>query len=53
MFIQVHNVSENQMNSSFINFSPEDFVEFILSETGKKNIEYLTEISERKIYKIY
>lgn len=53
MFIQVHHTSENQMNDAFINLSPEEFVNFVASETNKNNIKYLSEFRERKIYKIF
>lgn len=53
MFIQVHHTSESQMDDAFINLSPEEFVNFVASETNKNNIKYLSEFRERKIYKIF
>jgi hypothetical protein len=53
MFLQVHEKNEPQMEGAYMNFSPEEFVEFVKGKTSKKNHEFLGEEMGRKIYKIY
>jgi 2-polyprenyl-3-methyl-5-hydroxy-6-metoxy-1,4-benzoquinol methylase len=53
LFIQVHSTDEPQMESAFLNLTPEEFIDFVKTETNKDEIEYLYELNGRKIYKIY
>lgn len=53
LFIQVHSINEFQMKSAFLNLTPEEFINFIKTETNKNEVEYLYELNGRKIYKIY
>jgi 2-polyprenyl-3-methyl-5-hydroxy-6-metoxy-1,4-benzoquinol methylase len=53
LFIQVHSTDESQMESAFLNLTPEEFIDFVKTETNKNKIEYLYELNGRKIYKIY
>ena len=53
LFIQVHSINESQMKSAFLNLTPEEFINFIKTETNKNEVEYLYELNGRKIYKIY
>ena len=51
--LSVHSTDESQMESAFLNLTPEEFIDFVKTETNKDEIEYLYELNGRKIYKIY
>jgi len=55
IIFEAHDQNEQQMHWAFKNYSPKEFVEFIMKETGLKNYEKLWTIPEdnREIYKIY
>jgi hypothetical protein len=53
MFVQFHEQGEAQMIGSYKDFSPEEFSDFIMKKTNKKNCLFIGEEMNRKIYKIY
>lgn len=53
MFVQFHEQGEAQMIGSYKDFSPEEFSDFIMKKTNKKNCLLIGEEMNRKIYKIY
>ncbi len=53
MFVQFHEQGESQMIGVFKDFSPEEFAQYIMKCTNRKNCEEVGEEMNRKIYKIY
>ncbi len=55
IIFEAHDPSEKQMDWSFKNYSPEEFVQFIMKETGLQQYKKIATMSEdnREIYKIY
>ncbi|MCK9225794.1 MAG: hypothetical protein M0R46_01690 [Candidatus Muirbacterium halophilum] len=53
MFFEAHNYNEFQMKDSFINYSPEEFVDFILENSQLKYYEEIGNYNERKLYYLY
>jgi len=52
-FVQTHEYNDGQMNGSFINFSPIEFVEFIMKKTNLSNYKQIGLENNRDIFKIW
>lgn len=55
IIFEAHHTQEEQMEWTFRNYSAEEFVQFIMKETGLKNFQKIWVIStdNRELYKIY
>ena len=54
MFFQPHLHSEEQMNNSYLNFTEEEFVQFILKETSLNSYEIIHKaVDGRRVYRLY
>ncbi|MFX0203531.1 MAG: methyltransferase domain-containing protein [Candidatus Hodarchaeota archaeon] len=54
MFFQPHLHSEEQMNNSYLNFTEEEFVQFILRETSLNDSEIIHKAADgRHVYRLY
>jgi hypothetical protein len=54
LFFESPSLYESQMDHSYMKYSPEKFVDFIMVHTGMKNADFIGLISDgRPIYKIY
>jgi len=55
IIFESHDPSEEQMSASYKNYSPEEFVQFIMKETGLTKYEeiWMIEADKRRVFKIY
>jgi hypothetical protein len=54
LFFESPSPDESQMDHAYLNYSPEEFVDFIMVHTGLKNADFIGAIIDgRPIYKIY
>jgi hypothetical protein len=54
LFFETHNPSERQMQPAFKNFTPDEFVDFILLNSVLKHSELLEEVQGgRRLYRLY
>lgn len=56
MFFQAHNPKETQMINSYVNFNPQQFVDFIIKKSSLNKYELISSSPDQKgraLYKIY
>lgn len=52
MIFQSHRAEEPQMRGSYLNFSPDEFADFISDKTKLKNVEKIGIYNRRQIYRL-
>jgi hypothetical protein len=53
LFVQLHDVKDNQMKNAYKNYDNKEFLEFISQHTGLKNHDFLGQENSRNIFKLY